>query len=862
MAGTSGRSDTQTPPLQAGHPVAGPLPTACASGGEAGSEGWVTRHVDALAASRRRGEALSASDLLARYPGLNDEAAIRLIYEEVCLRRESGEEVATVEVVSRFPRWREELELLLGCDRLMRPPVVAFPSAGERLGDFLLFAELGRGTAGRTYLAAQPALADRPVILKVTSGDHDEHLSLARLQHTHIVPLYSEQVFPERGLRALCMPYLGGGNCAQILSVLASVPAERRRGADILEALDRLQPEGRRAIAAAGPFRRYLEKASYVHSICWVAACLADALQYAHDRGLVHMDVKPSNVLIAADGQPLLLDFHLARGPIVPGCRLPDRLGGTPGWMSPEQRTAMRAVAEGCEVDEAVDGRSDLFALGLLMYEALGGPGGTAEMLVRPRLDRCNPRVSVGLADIVHGCLAADPASRYPTAGALAEDLRRHLSDLPLRHVRNRSLAERLRKWRSRHPQALAKATARLTVLTALVVVGGLSWAFGHQRLNQVEDLLADARRLQGEHRYAEAFRIAERGLALAERTPGSGGLARDLSKQRQRSQRGRKADELHTLVELIRFRFGVAPAVSGEARRLAALCERIWKERSVLLGGAQQAPLDTATEHRIALDLRELALVWADLHTRLADPPDAAAARRESLCVLDEARASFGASPALAFERLAQRRALGLDPEPAAGSLLAAAPRTAWEHNELGRALVRAGRFAEGAAEFAHTLEERPGDFWANFYQGLCAYRMGQFPEALAAFRVCVSLAPNQPECHYNRALAAASAGLASDALRGYTRAIELDPELTGAWLNRGILAYKAGRPRDAIADFERALHTSAGADISAQIRNNLALAHGALGEGSEPLAARRNAPAPGQAASPAKQEAPSYEP
>src|ERR1700748_2360014 len=93
-------------------------------GAEAPSEqnsAWISREVQALISAWSRGEQVRAEDLLARHPGLGDEAAVRLIYEEVCLRRESGEDIATTEVVNRFPRWKDELEVLLGCDRMLRP---------------------------------------------------------------------------------------------------------------------------------------------------------------------------------------------------------------------------------------------------------------------------------------------------------------------------------------------------------------------------------------------------------------------------------------------------------------------------------------------------------------------------------------------------------------------------------------------------------------------------------------------------------------------------------------------------------------------------------------------------------------------
>ncbi len=98
------------------------------------------------------------------------------------------------------------------------------PAVGEMLGEYRLLAWLGRGLRGAVFLADQPGLANRPVVLKVTPRDGREHLSLAQLRHPHIVPLYCVQDLEDRDLRLLCMPYLGGCQLGQLVAELNGVP--------------------------------------------------------------------------------------------------------------------------------------------------------------------------------------------------------------------------------------------------------------------------------------------------------------------------------------------------------------------------------------------------------------------------------------------------------------------------------------------------------------------------------------------------------------------------------------------------------------------------------------------------------------
>jgi tetratricopeptide (TPR) repeat protein len=778
-----------------------------------------------MAAAWSRGERVSAAEIIDRNPDIDDESAVRIIYEEVNLRRDAGEDVPTTEVVTRYPRWRDELEVLLGCDRLLRPSTgpAEVPEVGEHLGPFYLKAELGRGASGRTFLATEPTLADRPVVLKVISDDQEEHLSLARLQHTNIIPLFSEHSFPERRLRALCMPYLGGTSLSQILETLAPIPPADRRGRDIIHVLDRVQAAGTDPAPPDRPYRRNLENAYYVEAICWIGTRLADALQEAHTHGLVHMDVKPSNVLIAADGSPMLLDFHLSSRPLRAGERFPGRVGGTPGWMAPEQHAALEAVVAGDTIPEPVDHRADLYALGLLLREALGGvpvpEGGRS-------LRALNPEVSVGLEDIVARCLALRPADRYPSAASLADDLRRHLEHQPLRGVPNRSPRERWRKWRRRRPSALGQ-WAIWTSSACLALLMALAWGWIGQPGKEARADLNEGRDLCNARQFAAAERPLRQGLERAEMFPGHSSLAADLRAQLRVAHRGQRADLLHALADQVRFRYGIDPPAGAPADAFLHSVRSIWDDRHLLLSRAS-APLPQAIEDQILADLLELVASWAEVKTRLAAPTDARAAQEEALAILEEARSACG--PSFTIDRLRRTLAerLGRDIPPADDE---SDPRSAYDHYDLGRSLLRASDFRSAAEQFRLSLDQRPQDFWPNFYLGLCEYRSGRFDAAADAFGICIALEPKRAECYFNRAMAAESLGRPEDARHDYDKALRCNPSLTSARTNRGILHYKAGRYADAIADLRQALQTATDRHDVGRIHYNLALVH--LGRG-----------------------------
>lgn len=759
----------------------------------------------------RRGECAALEEFLARRAGceLAPAVAVQLVCEEICLRQEAGESIDSAEILRRFPQWRAELELLLACYGLFQDePQAEFPTAGEELGEFRLLAELGRGATGRVFLATQPSLSDRPVAIKFTSFEAAEHLSLSRLQHTGIVPLYLVQDFPERGLRALCMPYLGGASLDALLSEIENCPQHERSGRSFVEALARLRAPLPVSLPLEGPALDWLESLTYVQTVCWIGADLADALHYAHQRGLLHLDLKPSNVLLAGDGQPMLLDFHLARGPLAAQASADEWLGGTQGYMSPEQAAAVAAIRSGKAVLAAVDVRSDIYSLGVVLYEMLGGPPASSGAIqVRPAIRSLNPAVSRGLADLIDKCLASDPAARYGDAASLADDLRRHLADLPLRGLPNRSLSERWQKWRRRKPHSLRRLASSVILIAACV--GGATAYLGRQVRNAQADL-READQLLDRRQFPAAIERLRAGAARLSLVPGHADLKSTFHSLLVVAQRRRRAEDLHQLVDRLRFLDGRVALSPAELREIEQGCPKIWQARDQILAEADGDEPD-AERSELRTDLLDLGILWASFRFRAEQGANEQQSRAHALAVLDEAEATFGASPILAAERSAY---LGESPPAQIGDK--SAPPSVWEHYALGRFLLRNGRLEAAEGEFRQALQKAPEDFWPNYYSGLCAFRRGKFQQALTSFSICVALAPMsaerfcataQADCLDNRGLAQAALGQSAEAQEDFSEALRLDPHLATAALHRGMLHGDAHHFEQAAADFQRAL-------------------------------------------------------
>lgn len=361
------------------------------------------------------------------------------------------------------------------------------PVVGDEVFGFRLRHELGSGAFARVYLAEQVELAGRPMVLKVSAAHGTEPQTLAQLQHTNIVPIYSHHEDAVAGLRAVCMPFFGGAALSRVLGAIWIETTQPTEGAQLVRALQQVQALAlsgeSNASASDSTSQTLLDRLagwSYIHVAAWIVAGLADGLQHAHQRGILHRDIKPSNILLGADGVPLLLDFNLSQDvKELPGHHTP-ALGGTVAYMAPEHLRAMACRDRG--LADAVDQRSDIYSLGMVLYEMLVGhkpfdqcashatmPAMIQAMAVErgqtvPSVQERRADVPWGLESIVRKCLHPDPGQRYQQADHVAQDLRALLEHRALRHAPELSRVERLRKWTRRHPR-----------LTNMVQVGAIA---------------------------------------------------------------------------------------------------------------------------------------------------------------------------------------------------------------------------------------------------------------------------------------------------------------------------------------------------------------------------------------------------
>jgi serine/threonine protein kinase len=312
---------------------------------------------------------------------------------------------------------------------------------GQRLDDFDLLIELGRGAFARVFLARQLSL-QRLVAVKISENHGHEPQTLAQLDHDYIVRIFDQRILRDQNWRLLYMQYLPGGTLLDLGRVAFAAERPPDSGQALLDAVDGALESRGESRPAESITRAELATLSWPETVAWLGKRLATALHYANSRGVLHRDIKLANVLLARDGTPKLADFNISFARNVSGASPFEYFGGSLSYMSPEQLMASLPghTAEAADLDT----RSDIFSLAVVLWELLTS--------MKPFDDSAARAARAESAGFVGDTTAVDLMLTTRAEGVSSAALARLPSDCPaaLRRVLLKALsADRDQRWSS-----------------------------------------------------------------------------------------------------------------------------------------------------------------------------------------------------------------------------------------------------------------------------------------------------------------------------------------------------------------------------------------------------------------------------
>jgi WD40 repeat protein/Tfp pilus assembly protein PilF len=563
---------------------------------------------------KRRGEKPTLREYLDRHPDLGDE--IRELFPALLMMDDLGDSTGAT------------------TGSLAGDGTVAVATRLQRLGDYRILREIGRGGMGVVYEAEQESLGRR-VALKVLSAGalvdpqqvrrfEREAKAAAKLHHTNIVPVFG--VGHQNGHHYYVMQFIAGLGLDLVLEDLrrlrrakseaapadAAAAAVGPTAAEVARSLLTGQfaaegpiplgltltaPAASEAAACAPPLAPAARPAAnpssvalpgsselsamsdsdrrYYQSVAHIGVQVAEALEYANRQGVLHRDIKPSNLLLDNRGNVWVADFGLAKTSNTDDLTHTGDILGTIRYMAPERFRGK------------CDARSDVYSLGLTLYELVAlRPAYEASdrhaLMERvlheepERLKKLAPSVPRDLETIIAKASARDPAGRYATAAALAEDLKRFVEDRPIR-ARRASAAERLARWCRRNKRLAAAIGLAAGALLAAVILS-LLYAREQSGLAAARKLYADdqsrnaERQAEAAARYKAALSESDRRLAM-----------RNLERGRIAFEKGQIGAGMLWTVEALRM----ATAAGDEDWKRVALANlSAWRRHLVELNG------------------------------------------------------------------------------------------------------------------------------------------------------------------------------------------------------------------------------------------------------------------------------------
>jgi serine/threonine protein kinase/Tfp pilus assembly protein PilF len=625
---------------------------------------------------------------------------------------------------------------------LPKPGEASSPKLPEVPG-YEIVAELGRGGMGVVYQARQCSLKRLVALKMILAGLHadsrarmrfrTEAEAAARLQHPNIVQIH--EVGEHDGKPFLSLEYVEGGS---LLGKVAGTPQPEREAARLVETLAR-------------------------------------AVQYTHQRGILHRDLKPNNVLLTADGTPKIADFGLAK--ILDTDIGPTRgeaLLGTPSYMAPEL-----AVGDTKKVGAA----ADVYSLGAILYELLTArapfqgatPLSTLEQVrtqepVPPR--RLRHSVSPDLETICLKCLEKEPGKRYASAEALADDLHCFLEGQP---IQARPIPVRQRLWRCarRCPPRVAWSL----VAAALVSLLPMAWSYF-----RVADQLAAHR---AEAKYQQFIQRRNAALVYGLLAPDEGALF---------------------LGAEVGANLKTAESAVREALTLAGV--GVESETAFIAPG-----FPAVRKAEVAADCYTLLVVLASIRAQQSLPDDRSQEPyQEALRILRRARQLGFRTRAYHLRRAHFLEQLGEQEEARKDRDRAASlpPEGAMDHFLVGEEHYRRGDWKQATNSFNRCLSLNPGHFWAQFFLAVCHLRVQDWEAAKAGLNACLTQQPDFVWAYLFRSFANEGLQALTEAETDIQKALQLNPNDDARYvlfLTRGILHFHQQELPHAAADFRSAM-------------------------------------------------------
>ena len=674
-------------------------------------------------------------------------------------------------------------------------PADAFQVALESEG-FQIVHQIAEGTFSKVYLAIQNELAERYVVLKVVDDDLRESRNMAMLQHTNIVPLYS--VHPICSRTVICMPYTGSVTLKDVLGTqgtdlsIAGQSLIKTVEKRIDKTISTVQEQAHRpelSFAPAADEQAVLKPLESVRLLDrneltgWIFVRLASAIAHSHARGILHGDLKPSNVLIRNDGEPALLDFNLSQSLNQHHHRA---IGGTLPYMAPESYRSM--MIQKCEpIPE-----SDIYGLGVMMFQFVTGrlPHSTPPSMAPTDLQRAieerkqppawqtDDAVTISLKSVIDRCLAFSPADRYASAEELRVDLDNENGSRSLEYAPE-PVHSRARKWFHRNSHFTSAGTVATLLLTMAIplLYYALQWRQASQKMS-----------------------IAERARSfLAESSDTLTRINVDPARQTlDNIQAGTQILQEHGLLKPDGYKRLIASDASASER---------------------QQLLESIQRHVIQIGRLEARRLWIAPRESELEPSDFK--RIDQLIAAAKELPIPGESRALLFLE-ARRMSLAKD---SGGSVLADKARQVVAGSQSEKyleaiRLLTQHRYRESLSTFSELNDSEitsSSSFWT--LQARSQYENGQFELAKRSVTQSLLHAPNSSDLHVLRGRCHRKLREYDHALMDLDKAIELGSKNEWAWSNRGIIHFNRGDYQSAIEDASEVLRLKPG-DVFSLVR------------------------------------------